>query len=363
MPHSLQSPVAAQIVIEGRTYINFGGSSYLGMSAQPAIVEAGIAALRGCGAGTPMPRDQQVIMQPHRDVEFEAASFFDAEAAHYLATGYLFGLVSLAALQSQFDAIFFDEFCHYCLRDAIAASGLKSHPFRHLDPVDLETTLRANLAANDRPLIVTDGLFPTLGEIAPLDELWQVAARFGGRLLVDESHSFGVLGQHGRGTRELFGLEGSAAIVGGSLGKAFGTCGGVILGAAEEVAAFRRTPAGRGASGGMSAAAAMCARSLRCLREHPELLQRLRANIAYLKGGLASLGLHVANTSVPIAAFTAGSKRDMEALRERLMADGIFVYYTSYVAAGPEGVIRCGIFADHTRKHMDALLHALARLL
>jgi 7-keto-8-aminopelargonate synthetase-like enzyme len=359
----LESPAGAQIVIDGRTYINFGGSSYLGLSAHPAVIDAGVAAVREFGAGTPPPRDQQVVTRAHQDVEFEAASFFDCEMAHYLAAGYLFGLVSVAALQSQFNAIFFDEFSHYCLRDAIGASGLNCHAYHHLDPVDLEATLRASLGPSQRPLIVTDGLFPTLGEIAPLAELWQVASRFNGRLLVDESHSFGVLGQHGRGARELFELSGSAALVGGSLGKAFGTCGGIIPGSAEEVAALRRTPAGRGASGGLAASAAMCARSLRYLREHPELLERLRSNIAYLKRGLAGLGLRVTEMTVPIAAFTAGSREDMMALHKQLRDEGIFVYYTSYIAAGPEGVIRCGIFADHTRAHMDALLHALSRLL
>jgi 8-amino-7-oxononanoate synthase len=363
MSRSWQSPVGAQIVIDGRTYVNFGGSSYLGLSANPAIIEAGIAALKDCGAGTPPPRDEQVITRPHHDVECEAASFFDCEAAHYLATGYLFGLVSVAALQTRFDAIFFDEFSHYCLHDAIAAAGLNSYAFRHLDPADLEAKLRATLGPDERPLIVTDGLFPTLGEIAPLGELWRVAAHFGGRLLVDESHSFGVLGRHGRGAGELFGLSGSAALVGGSLGKAFGTCGGIIPAAAEEVAALRRTSAGRGASGGLSAGAAMCARSLRYLREHPELLERLRNNVAYLKGGLAALGVEVTDMRVPIAAFATGSRRVMEALREQLRSEGIFVYYTHYIAAGPEGVIRCGIFADHTREHMDALLQALRRLL
>src|SRR5690606_31879147 len=106
--------------------------------------------------------------------------------------------------------------------------------------------------------VATDGMFSTLGEIAPLRALWQAVQPYDGRLLVDESHSFGVLGAHGRGAVEHHDMPRSVALSGGSLGKAFGTCGGIIPASAMEVAACRGTPVGRGASAGLPAAAAMC---------------------------------------------------------------------------------------------------------
>jgi 7-keto-8-aminopelargonate synthetase-like enzyme len=118
-----------------------------------------------------------------------------------------------------------------------------------------------------------------------------------------------------------------------------------------------------GASTGVPAAAAMCAASLKYVSEHPELLLRLRANTAHLKSGLRSLGLLVPGDDVaPIAAFALPG-RSMPALQAELMSQGIFVYHSSYIGAGSGGVIRCGVFADHTSEHIDTLLRALRQLL
>jgi 7-keto-8-aminopelargonate synthetase-like enzyme len=102
---------------------------------------------------------------------------------------------------------------------------------------------------------------------------------------------------------------------------------------------------------------------LRYVREHPELLQKLRANVTWLKTGLRSLGLSVAQSDAPVAAFSLGTRQSMQALREALWSEGILVYHTNYVGAGAAGVIRCGIFADHTHEHLERLMDGLRRLL
>jgi 7-keto-8-aminopelargonate synthetase-like enzyme len=162
---------------------------------------------------------------------------------------------------------------------------------------------------------------------------------------------------------EHHGLPQTCALRGGSLTKAFGTSGGIVLGTAEEVAAYHRTPPILGASAGLPAGAAMAAASLRFVSEHPELLVRLRGNVSYLKGGLKALGLEVGDSQVPVAAFTLESEASMRALQARLQSEGLFVFHSKYIGAGSAGVIRCGIFADHTVDHLDALLDALRRVL
>jgi len=152
-------------------------------------------------------------------------------------------------------------------------------------------------------------------------------------------------------------------VIGGSTGKAFGVLGGIIPASDEEVAAFRAAPASRGASVGQPAAAAMCARSLQYVREHPELLSRLRENVAYMKASLRKLGLEVGDSIAPVATFVSGSGQSMQALQERLMTEGIYVLHSTYIGAAAGGVIRCGIFADHTTQHIDRLSDALLRLL
>jgi 7-keto-8-aminopelargonate synthetase-like enzyme len=358
---AIESPVGAEVVIDGRRYVNFGGSSYLGLSGHPDIQRAGIEALREAGTGYQAPREFSLATRAHLALEREASEFFGCESALYFSSGYFFGLLALAAVRAEFGAVFFDEWAHYSLREAIAVSGLPSHAFRHLDVDDLQLQLARNLRAQQRPLVVTDALFATFGELAPLDDYVRVVTALGGKLVVDESHSFGVLGATGRGAREHYGIEGAAALVGGSTCKALGAVGGIIPATAAEIAALRATPAGRGASVGLPAGAAMCAASLRRLREHPELLQRLRANIAYLKRGLRTLGLAVTADLAPVATFATTQEGSMQALQAQLMADGIYVFHTTYIGASAAGVIRCGIFADHTTEHLDCLLDALRR--
>lgn len=359
----VESPVGAEVVIGGRRYINFGGSSYLGLSTNRAIAEVGLAELRSSGSGYQFPREVNLPSHAHREAELAAASFFQAPAAMHLASGYFFALVAIAALQKNYDAIFFDEWAHFSLREAIAASGRTHHAYRHLDAADLEVQLKRHLQPNKKPLVITDGLYATFGEIAPLNLLAEVTMPYEGRLMVDESHSFGVLGETGRGAREHHHLPASVALIGGSTCKALGAVGGIIPGTEDEIAEFRATPAARGASIGLPAAAAMCAASLRFIGKHPELLRRLRENTAYLKAGLRAMGLEVGDSVVPIATFTAGSDESMRALHERLMSDGIHVFHAKYIGAGATGVIRCAVFADHTLDHIDQLLAALRRLL
>jgi 8-amino-7-oxononanoate synthase len=360
---TVESSIGAEVVIDGRRYVNFGGSSYLGLSANAEIVEAGVSVLRQSGSGYQFPRFYQVATRAHQEVEAEAAAFFNTESALYLAGGYYFGLVAIAAIRERFSTIFFDEFAHYSLREAIAASDLNSYAYRHLDAGDLDAKLKRHLRANEQPLVVTDGLYSTFGEIAPLDELVGVMTPYSGRLLVDESHSFGVLGELGRGASEYHVVPASSVLAGGSTGKAFGVLGGIIPASEEEVAAFRATPAGKGASAGQPAAASMFAMSLRYIRQHPELLHRLRANVARLKTGLRAIGLEVGDSAAPVASFITGSEKSMQALQARLLSEGILVFHTKYIGAGTAGVIRCGIFADHTSAHIDCLLEALRRFL
>lgn len=361
MPRRLDSPFGAEILIDGARYINFAGSSYLGLSGVAEILESGARLLRQTGAGYQLSRHFGLVSQALQDIESEAASYFGSEAALYLNTGYLLGFALISAVRERFSAIYFDELAHYCLRDAIAASGLPSYAFRHLEAGHLEELLRRHAAAGERALIVTDGMYSTFGEIAPLDQLARVASSYGARLLVDESHSFGVLGTNGRGASEHHAILAQAPLIGGSLSKGFGVVGALIPATATEVEALRLTPVSRGAAVGLPAAAAMGAACLRYARSHPELLQRLRANTAYLKRGLRRLGIEVGDSVAPVAAFSLPSHAAMHSLQQRLFSEGLYVLLSDYIGAGSEGVIRCGIFADHTQAHLDQLLDALRR--
>jgi 7-keto-8-aminopelargonate synthetase-like enzyme len=358
---TLESPFGAEIVIDGARYINFAGSSYLGLSGVTEILESGARALRQGGAGYQLSRHFGLVSQALQDIESEGASYFGTEASLYLNTGYLLGFALVEAVRERYSAIYFDELAHYCLRDAISVSGLQSYAFRHLDVGHLEELLKRHGTGGERALIATDGMYSTFGEIAPLDQMARVAATYGARLLVDESHSFGVLGAKGQGASEHHAVLSQAPLIGGSLSKAFGVVGALIPATAIEVDALRVTRVCRGAAVGLPAAAAMGVAALRYVQGHPELRQRLHTNTAYLKQGLRRLGIEVGDSIAPVAAFSLPSRGAMSSLQQCLFDDGLYVLLSDYIGAGSEGVIRCGIFADHTQAHLDQLLDALRR--
>lgn len=359
----IDSAVGAEIVVDGRPYVNFGGSSYLGLSGLPEITEAGVAALRQWGAGAPMPANHQATPPVYAEAEGEAARFFGSEAAVLSGGGYVFGLMALTGLRREGEVIFYDELCHFSLRDGIAATGVVAVPYHHLDAEDLKRSLSERLRRGEWPLVVTDGLYSSRGAIAPLAELAEAIAPYEGRLLVDESHSFGVLGATGRGALEQHGLAPDRVVRGGSLGKAFGVSAGVIPATDGEAASLRSTGVGRGATPGIPAAAAMAAASLRHVREHPDRLERLRRNTAQLKAGLNGLGLAAGDSIAPIASFSLGSEAANLALKARLLEAGIFVYRTTYIGAAPGGLIRCAAYADHRAEHIDRLVETLRSLI
>lgn len=363
MIQRLTTPSSAEIEIEGRTLINFGGCCYLGLSGVNALADAGVAALRNQGPLGYLPRHYGFALSANLDAEATARTYFGTEAAMYFATGYLFGLIAMAGLSSEYDVVLLDESAHYNLRDGALAARKPIIYFKHRDAEDLARAIREEVPEGGRLLVATDGMFPTFGAIAPLNDYWKIVQARDAWLLVDESHSFGVLGASGRGALERESVEGATVIAGGSLGKAFCAYGGIAVGAENAIDLLWASPAARGAASGMSSGAAMADASMRWLRQHPEQQQKLKQNVVNLKAQLRALGLSIEENEAPVATFVAGPAEKMKALQSELYAEGIYVIYSNYVGAGSEGAIRCAVFADHQAHHFERLISALkARL-
>ena len=182
----------------------------------------------------------------------------------------------------------------------------------------------------------------------------------GGYLIVDESHSLGVLGDHGRGAIEKFNLPRDKAIGGGSAGKAFCAYGGIAAGPKTVMDKLVYSPPGRGASAGMTSAAAATAAAINYAKDHPERLAKLRENIAYFRRGLLSLGISNPDSESPVIAFQIGDANHMKNLQAELYdKHRIFLLYSTYIGAGHEGVIRAAAFADHEFEDIDRLFSAL----
>ncbi|WP_425756390.1 aminotransferase class I/II-fold pyridoxal phosphate-dependent enzyme [Ihubacter sp. rT4E-8] len=356
---NIESASGAWITVDGRQVLSFGGCCYLGLAKMPALLEAGERALEQFGMTAPLSRYYGFSQQPEIEVIEAAKDFFGTEDAMYFSTGYLFGMIALNGIADRYDVIFLDEKTHFSLREGAVVTGKPVFTFQHMDAANLKDVVRKNLQPGQIPLVATDGMFPTFGDIPPLDAYQTVLKDYGGWLVVDESHSFGAVGGLGGGAVEKYGLDRERVIAGGSLAKAFCAFGGIATGSAQAIDSMRNASAARGSTGGTASSQAVAAASLNYVKSHPEMLEKLRINTKRLKDGLKSLGISVEDSESPVSTFTIGNAETMITLQKDLWEKGIFVGYTTYVGAGPAGAIRCAVFSDHEPEDIDRLLQEL----
>jgi 8-amino-7-oxononanoate synthase len=364
----MESPPGPRTVIDGREVDYFCGCGYFGFQSHPAVIEAACEALRRFGIGSATTRSGYGSTPPIEEVEARAASLFGTEGALYYVSGYLGNAILLAGLKDRFEKIFVDEASHFSVMDGIAQTSMPMIPFAHRDPEDLRRQLENVLRPGMRPLVISGGVFPVSGEIAPLQDYWDVLKGYDDALLcVDDAHAAGVLGEQGRGTFEYFGLTGSGFFLTATLSKALGGFGGVIPGSRRFVKRLEEeSPVPFGASPPPTPAAAAAAKSLQLLEENPGLRQELWDLVSYAKKQMAGLGFEVDDTPVPIICLKGTKSSNFARLEKELLKKGIAVFYVpggSYSSVPVEGAIRIAIFATHTRDQINQLTEELRRLL
>ena len=364
-PYRMESAPGTETVFNGRRYLYFGGVSYYGLHANAELMERGIETWRQLGLGSATSRLGMGTTPIYPRLEEAAARFFGTEDAAYLVSGYLSNLAGVQALADidPFDVVFVDEHSHYCVIDAAMASGTPVHRFAHLEPDDLRRNLEQHLGPSQRPLLMTDGLFPVYGRIPPVSEYLEILEPYDGTLWLDDAHPVGILGPNGRGTYDHFGVAGQRLLFGGTLSKAFGGFGGIIPGTADFVHRVRRGPVMIGAGAPPNPVAAATLAGIEMVTANPQWRERLWANARRLKSGIRGLGLEVEDDHVPIVAFAVGDAETMNRTQQELMARGIAIQYVLYQGSGPEGVLRMTVFSTHTDEHIDRLIDELGRVL
>lgn len=355
----VDGPISARMKIDGTPYVNFFGAGYLALSQLPEIRAAVAQALeRGVPFARQLPAVHGAIDPVFDAAERAAASACGTKASVYFSTGYLVGAVGLAGLQGSYDLIVMDENAHYSLTGAAQASGVPTYTFNHCNPESLSEVLKQHVRGRANPLLLTDGVFATTGRIPPLDKYAAILSLYDAKLFVDESHAFGVIGENGRGAAEYCGV-GDVAVIGTTLGKAICAQGAIVGCSTDTAERLRTIPPIGAANAGSPLSAVAATASLIYLAEHPALRTNLRAMADYLRMRLRSIGLHTLESVAPIVSFQYGSRADMQALQRRAFEHGLYIHYSTYIGAGPEGIIRCGVFRDHTRADVDALIDVL----
>jgi len=357
----LSGVASARVSLGGREYINFAGSGYLALGRLPELREAALNALTSRTAfSCQLPSVYGVVDEAIRSLEQGAAKYCGTEEAVYAASGYFIGAAALASIETNDAVLFIDDTAHFSLLDAARLSTRPVVPFRHADADSLAEAIRAELRPGTRPIVLTDGAFATTGRVPPLDQYAAVVANYDGQLVVDEAHSFGVLGNHGRGAADYHGVEGVATI-GGTLSKAFCAQGAIIPCTARSADHIRRVPPLRAANAGSPISAAVGAAAIRYMHAHPERRERLSELTGYLRSKLNAMGFDVGDSPAPIIALRIGDRDFMEGLQRRLFEMGLYVLLSNYVGSAG-ATIRCAVFADHTEADLDALAEPLSKL-
>jgi len=359
------SPQGAEITLNtGQKVLNFCANNYLGLSANKKLVEAAKEALDTHGYGMSSVRFICGTGDLHKELEKKIAGFFGTEdtilyAACFDANGGVF-----EPLLTSDDAIISDSLNHASIIDGVRLCKANRYRYENADMEDLEAQLQQAQEHRFR-LIVTDGVFSMDGNVAPLDKIYELANRYNAMVMVDESHSAGVVGETGRGVTELYNLRGKIEIITGTLGKAFGgAIGGFTTGKREIIEMLRQRSRPYLFSNSIPPlVAAAGLKMIEMMTETNELQDRLHNNTKYFVERMLKAGFDIKPTQSAICAVMLYDAKLSQELASRLLKEGIYVigFYYPVVPKG-QARIRVQLSAAHEPEHLDKAITAFTRV-
>jgi glycine C-acetyltransferase len=365
----LDSPQAARVQMEGRgEVLILSSNNYLGLCAEPAVIEAGIDGLRRFGAGTGSVRFICGTFTVHRELEAALARFVGTEASMSYVSAWNANEGLTATVVEEGDFVCSDALNHASIIDSIrlakAITKCQTAVYRHADLDDLRAKLVAAKAARRR-MVWSDGIFSMEGSIAPLPDLVQICRDHDAILVIDDSHATGVLGATGRGTAEHYGMVGEVDIITSTLGKALGgAAGGFVAGSAalcDYLTQRSRPQLFSNALPPTVAASALAA--VEFIEQHPQRVQALRDNARYFREQIVEAGFTPLAGETPIVPIIVGETSTAIQMSELLLAEGVFVTGFGFPVV-PQGHarIRCQVSAAHTRDDLDEAIRAIMKV-
>jgi glycine C-acetyltransferase len=361
---ALSSPQGAWLVVDGKRVLNFCSNNYLGLANHPKLKRAALEAVEAYGVGPAAVRSIAGTMSLHLQLEERLARFKGVEAAITFQSGFNANLGCIPALVGKGDAIFSDELNHASIIDGSRLARAEILRYAHGDPRDLRHTLSENRPKFNRALVITDGVFSMDGDVAPLDEIFEVVKDFDCILMVDDAHGEGVLGRGGRGIVDHYGLHGKVDIEVGTLSKAFGVVGGVVAGNPLVVEWLRQRGRPFLFSSAMTVPdVAACLAAIDLLEGSTELVDRLWENTRYFKSQMLQLGFDTGKSTTPITPVMLGEAPLAQQFSRELFEAGVFAMAIGYPTV-PQGKarIRVMISAAHGREDLDQGLEVFAKV-
>jgi glycine C-acetyltransferase len=357
---TLSSPQGAWLEVDGERVLNFCSNNYLGLANHPRLVKAAQDATKEYGVGPAAVRTIAGTMSLHIQLEERMAAFKGVEAAITFQSGFNANLATIPALVGKQDVIFSDELNHASIIDGCRLSGARIVRFTHTDPEDLQRVMEENRSDYPRALVVTDGVFSMDGDVAPLDEIYQVSSQYEAILMVDDAHGEGVLGRGGRGIVDHFNLHGKVDVEVGTMSKAFGVVGGVVAGNPLVVEWLRQRGRPFLFSSAMTVPdTAACLAAVDLLEESTELVDKLWENTRYFKSEMQNYGFDTGNSVTPITPVMLGEAPLAQEFSRELFDHGVFAMAIGYPTVPPgKARIRVMISASHEKEDLDKGLEA-----
>ncbi|MGP9691403.1 glycine C-acetyltransferase [Psychrobacter sp. AOP30-A2-5] len=361
----ITSPQDALIKIaDGREVLNFCANNYLGLSDHPEIKKAATQAIENSGYGMSSVRFICGTQDLHKQLEAAISKFFNTEDTILYAACFDANGGAFEPLLTSEDAIISDSLNHASIIDGVRLCKAARYRYANADMQDLETQLQAAQAQRFR-LIVTDGVFSMDGNVAPMDEIYALAQKYDAMVMIDESHSAGVVGRTGGGVTELFDLRGDIELITGTLGKAFGgAIGGFTTGKKEIVEMLRQRSRPYLFSNSIPPmVAAAGVKAFEMLSQDNTLQDQLHENTAYFVKQMQDAGFDIKPTASAICAVMLYDANVSQQMADALLEEGIYVIGFFYpVVPKDEARIRVQLSAAHTREQLDKCIAAFIKV-
>jgi 8-amino-7-oxononanoate synthase len=368
----IESQAGPVVEMEGRETIMLGSNNYLGLTTDERVKQAARDALEHYGTALTGSRFMNGTIPLHVELERELADWMGTEDALVFTTGYQANVGCIGTILQPGDTVICDSGDHASILDGCKLSGARLRPYRHNRMDKLEAMLERAAADESGVMVVVDGVFSMEGDLCDLPPIVELCKRFGARLMVDEAHGVGVLGERGTGACELFGLEDEVDLRMGTFSKSLASCGGFIAGPADVIEYLKiASRAFMFTASAVPAAVGAALGALRIIRaEGPDLMEKLLQNAAYLRQGFRDLGLKVvepgtlpngSEANTPVVPVIVGEDWQAVLLWKALFEAGVYTNVALHPAVPPGGaLLRTSLMATHDREQLDRALEIFA---
>lgn len=342
--------------------IYFASNDYLNLTKHPKTIEAGINALKKYGSGSGSVPILGGTTDLHIELENKIAEFKGCEASIAYSSGFGSNCGTLLSLLKRNDLAILDMYVHASIVDGCKNTNIEY--FLHNDMKHLERILKRSQNKYNTVLVIVDGVYSMDGDIAPLDQIVNLAKKYNAFVMVDEAHATGVIGKNGKGTPEYFNLEGKVDIVAGTFSKGIGSVGGFIASSKElvEMIRYYSRPYMFSTAITPQASASIIA-ALDIIQNDKKLRAELWDNIFYLKEKLLNLGFNLGKSETAIFPIIIGDDQKTKAVCRYLHKNGVYVNLVLYPAVPKElSRIRISVMANHTKNQLDRLVYLLEKI-